>query len=48
VLYTQPTSKAICKAVCLPSRRWQIQDFSGMIVALILVVDPMFFRPISS
>jgi hypothetical protein len=23
--------------VCLPSRRWQIQDFSGMIVALILV-----------
>jgi hypothetical protein len=34
--------------VCLPSRRWQIQDFSGMIVALILVVDPMFFRPICS
>jgi hypothetical protein len=26
------TSKAICKAVCLPSRRWQIQDFSAMIV----------------
>jgi hypothetical protein len=25
-----------------------IQDFSGMIVALILVVDPMFFRPICS
>jgi hypothetical protein len=28
------------------SRHWQIQDFSGMIVAIILVVDPMFFRPI--
>jgi hypothetical protein len=26
--------------VCLPSRRLQIQDFSGMIVSLILVVDP--------
>jgi hypothetical protein len=26
----------------------QIQDFSGMIVALILVVDPMFFRQICS
>jgi hypothetical protein len=34
--------------VCLPSRRWQIQDFSGTIVASILVVDPMFFRPICS
>jgi hypothetical protein len=37
-------------AYCLPSRRWQIQDFSGMIVTLISVVDPMhlaiseFFR----
>jgi hypothetical protein len=34
--------------VCFPSRHWQIQDFSGMIVALILIVDPMFFRPICS
>jgi hypothetical protein len=34
--------------VCLPSRRWQIPDFSGTIVALILVVDPMFFKPIYS
>jgi hypothetical protein len=34
--------------ICLPSKRWQIQDFSGMIVALILVVNPMFIRPICS
>jgi hypothetical protein len=42
------TFKTICKAVCLPSRHWQFQDFSGMIVALILIVDPMFLRPIYS
>jgi hypothetical protein len=35
-----PTSKAICKAASLPSKHWQIQDFSGLIMALILVVDP--------
>jgi hypothetical protein len=34
--------------VCLSSGRWQNQYFSGTIVALILVVDHMFFRPICS
>jgi hypothetical protein len=47
-LYKLPTSKTICKAVCLPSKHWQFHDFSDMSVVLILVADPMFFRPIFS
>jgi hypothetical protein len=37
-----------CKLVGLPIQVRHFQVFLGMIVALILIVDPMFFRPICS